>query len=128
MGTSLEGAPYVSLVLTCPDADGSPLLLLSDLAQHSRNIAADPCVSLLFDDTAGSADPLTGARLTVMGTAALCDDAAARALYVARHPSAERYAGFADFRLYRVTVERGHFIAGFGRIEWIGAEALMGAG
>ena len=29
------------------------------------------------------------------------------------------YAGFRDFRLYRVMVERGHLVAGFGRIEWI---------
>ena len=127
LGTSLEGAPYVSLVLTAPDSDGSPLLLLSDLAQHARNIAADPRVSLLFDDTTGSADPLTGARLTVVGMAARCDEPDALSRYVACHPSAERYAGFGDFSLYRVRVERGHFIAGFGRIEWIGADRLLSA-
>ncbi len=125
LGTSLEGVPYVSLVLAAPDLDGSPLLLLSDLAQHSRNIAGDPRVSLLFDDTAGLDQRLIGARLTVVGEAARCDDAQALARYVGVHPSAAQYAGFGDFRLYRVQVARGHFIAGFGRIEWISAEELL---
>ncbi len=125
LGTSLEGAPYVSLVLAAPDQDGSPLLLLSDLAQHSRNIAGDPRVSLLYDDTAGLDQRLTGARLTLLGTAVRCDDAQALVRYVDGHPSAAQYAGFGDFRLYRVQVERGHFIAGFGRIEWVSAEDLL---
>ena len=128
LGTSLEGAPYVSLVLSACDADASPLLLLSDLAQHTKNMAADGRVSLLFDATGGLADPLTGARLTVLGRAMRYDDQAALDRYVARHPSAARYAGFGDFHLYRVSVERGHFVAGFGRIEWIAPEALRSEG
>jgi putative heme iron utilization protein len=128
LGTSLDGAPYVSLVLVAFDIDASPLLMLSDLAQHTRNIRADGRVSLLFDDTGGLADALTGARLTALGRAAPCGDARALARYVARHPSAARYAGFGDFRLYRVTVERGHLVAGFGRIAWQEAEALGSAG
>jgi putative heme iron utilization protein len=125
LGTSLDGAPYVSFVLAAPDLDGSPLLLLSDLAQHTRNIAGDPRVSLLFDETAGLDQRLTGARLTLLGTAVRCDDAPTQAHYVEAHPSATQYAGFGDFHLYRVQIERGHFIAGFGRIEWIAAEALL---
>ncbi len=46
LATSLHGAPYASLVLVAADLDASPLLLLSDLAQHSRNIAFEPRVSL----------------------------------------------------------------------------------
>ena len=126
LGTIMDGAPYVSLVLTAFDADSAPLLLLSDLAQHSRNILADNRVSLLFDGTQGLAEPLTGPRLTVLGTAVRHDDPSALERYVARHPSAARYAGFSDFHLYRVRIDRGHFVAGFGRIEWIEATALLG--
>src|ERR1700739_515134 len=57
VATSRLGAPYASLVLVAADLDASPLLLLSDLAQHSRNIAFDPRVSLLIDGTAGFPDP-----------------------------------------------------------------------
>jgi heme iron utilization protein len=119
LATSLNGAPYASLVLVTVDHDATPLLLLSDLAQHSRNIAFDPRVSLLLDATEGHPDPLTGPRLTLLGQARPTDDPRRLARFVAHHPTSAVYAGFRDFRLYRVAVERGHLVAGFGRIDWI---------
>src|SRR6516164_5291915 len=104
LATSLNGAPYASLVLITVDLDASPLLLLSDLAQHSRNIAFDPRVSLLFDDTAQLPDPLSGPRLTVLGWAQSAADPRLAARFAAHCPESRAYAGFADFRLYRVAV------------------------
>jgi putative heme iron utilization protein len=125
--TSLGGAPYASLVLLAVDLDASPLLLLSDLAQHSRNIAFDPRVSLLLDATEGHPDPLTGPRLTLLGRAQPTDDRRCLARFIAHHPTSAGYAGFGDFHLYRVEVERGHLVAGFGRIDWIdGGDFLFG--
>ena len=60
----------------------------------------------------------------MLGHAEPCDDAHAAARFAARHPSSAAYASFADFRLYRVVIERGHLVAGFGRIAWIEADAL----
>jgi putative heme iron utilization protein len=120
----LAGWPYGSLVLAATDPDLSPLLLLSDLADHSRNMAREPRVSLLFDGTAGAADPLTAARLSLLGRVAREDAPGPRARFLARHPSAERYAGFGDFHLYRVAIEAAHLVAGFGRIHWLDAAAL----
>ncbi|HEV2187632.1 MAG TPA: DUF2470 domain-containing protein [Stellaceae bacterium] len=131
LATSRDGHPYVSLVALAVDYDCSPLLLLSDLAQHSRNIAADPRVSLLFDGgmpAHAPADPLAEPRLTLLGEAVRCDDAPLLARFTARHPSAATYAGFGDFRLYRVTMLRAHLVAGFGRISWVEADALRFAG
>lgn len=125
LATSLEGRPYASLVLAAADLDGTPLLLLSDLAQHSRNLCADPRCSLLYDGTAGYADPLTGPRLSVLGRAAAIADPRLLARVTARHPSSAGYAGFSDFRLYRVEVERGHLVAGFGRISWVAGSELL---
>src|SRR5262245_17344071 len=119
LATSLGGAPYASLVLIALDLDASPLLLLSDLAQHSRNIAFDPRVSLLLDATEGHPDPLTGPRLTLLGRAQPTDDRPSLARFIAHHAASAGYAGFDDFHLYRVEVERGHLVAGFGRIDWI---------
>lgn len=124
LGTSLSGRAYVSLVAVACDMDVSPLLLLSDLAQHTKNVASEPQISLLLEDTAGYADPLAGPRLTLLGRAARCEDARALARFTARHPSAASYAGFADFHLYRIEIERGHLVAGFGRIHWIEAADL----
>ncbi len=120
-----DGWPYGSLVLTACAHDGAPILLISDLAEHAKAIAADDRVSLLFDNVGGLDDPLTGARVTVMGTArrtAAPDD---RARYLARHPSAAGYADFADFNFYRIAVTRAHLVAGFGKIHWIGSDALL---
>src|ERR1700749_23171 len=128
LATSMRGAPYASLVLTAADLDASPLLLLSDLAQHSRNIAFDPRVSLLFDGTAGYRDPLPGPRLTVIGQAVAVQDLRLLARFTAYRPESTLYSSFADFRLYQVAIERGHLVAGFGRIHWIeGRDLLFGA-
>jgi putative heme iron utilization protein len=117
----------VSLVAIACDHDAAPLLLLSDLAQHTKNLLADRRVSLLFEATAGYPDPLAGPRLSVLGYAERCDDPRAAARFAARHPSSAQYAGFGDFHLYRVVVERGHLVAGFGRITWIdGVEQRFG--
>lgn len=128
LATTLEGAPYASLVLLARDLDAAPLLLLSDLAQHARNLAADPRLALLIDGTAGHADPLAGPRLTLIGRAGPSADPRLMARFTARYPESRRYAGFGDFRLYRVAVERAHLVAGFGRIEWIAGAALLEAG
>jgi heme oxygenase (biliverdin-IX-beta and delta-forming) len=120
-----QGWPYASLTLLALAQDGSPLLLLSDLAEHTKNLRHDPRVSLLIDGTAGRDDPLTGPRVTVLGEAAEAADPSLLARFTRRHPSAERYAGFADFRLYQVRVIRAHLVAGFGRIDWIEAPALL---
>jgi heme iron utilization protein len=126
LATSLNGAPYASLVLVTVDLDASPLLLLSELAQHSRNIGFEPRVSLLLDGTERRVDPLTGPRLTLLGQALPTDDPRCLARFVSHHPASAPYAGFRDFRVFRVAVERGHLVAGFGRIDWIdGADFLF---
>jgi putative heme iron utilization protein len=124
LGTTMpDGRPYVSLVELATDGGGSPLLLLSGLAQHTRNLAVSPAVSLLVDGTAGTLD---GPRATLLGTLEANVDEAARERYLARHPQARDYAGFADFRFHRLRVERAHLVAGFGRVEWLdGAEAVL---
>ncbi len=118
------GSPYTSLVLVALDHDASPLLLISTLADHTKNLLASAAASLLFDGTAGLDEPLTGARVTVQGTARQSADPRHAARFVARHPSAAMYAGFKDFGVWRVEVARGHLVAGFGRIHWIEGSAL----
>lgn len=116
------GAPYASLVLTADDGAGAPLLLLSDLAEHSKNLVRDPRVSLLVESAKIADDPLAASRATFLGEAVRIDDAGAKASFVARHPSAAAYAGFKDFVLYRLAIARIHVVAGFGRIDWISGD------
>lgn len=128
LATALDGAedwPYASLVMIALDHAAQPLLLLSDLADHTKNLKADSRASLLIDGTAGLDEPLTGARVSLQGRIVPIEDNALLARYIARHPSASFYAGFRDFRLYRMDVTRAHLVAGFGRIHWIDAADLL---
>jgi heme iron utilization protein len=110
-----SGDPYCSLVNVASAPDGSPLLLLSRLAVHTRNLLADPRISLMLDERK-EGDPLEGARVMLMGTAVATDDANDRRRYLARHPEAAGFAGFADFGFYRMALGTAHLVAGFGRI------------
>jgi putative heme iron utilization protein len=109
------GDPYCSLVNVATAIDGSPLLLLSKLALHTKNILADGRVSLMLDERKAG-DPLEGARVMLMGTIAATGNLAARAGYLRRQPEAEMFAGFTDFAVYRIALTHAHLVAGFGRI------------
>jgi heme iron utilization protein len=119
------GLPYASLVLVASDLDGSPILMLSDLADHSRNIAADRKVSLLLAPASNAEEPLAEARLTLLGEAMPDDTGRLRQRFLDRHPGAALYAGFTDFRCYRVRCRKAHLVAGFGRIHWLEGERLL---
>jgi putative heme iron utilization protein len=121
-----DGQPYGSLVATAPDADGSPLLFLSDLSEHSKNLAREPRAALVFATPESDADPLDRPRVTVLGRIVQCDnDDGKLRRYVARHPAAEQYRAFRDFHLYRLEVTRVHLVAGFGVIRWIDAAEVV---
>lgn len=124
-----SGAPYVSMINFAADHDGSPLLLLSDLARHTANLRADARASLLLDQTDPQGDPATGTRLTLMGRMARTDDPAVRQGYLARLPSAALYADFGDFAFWRLAIDSGHFIGGFGSIHRLSrAELCISSG
>jgi heme iron utilization protein len=110
-----SGDPYCSLVNVATAADGAPLLLISRLAVHTKNILADPRVSIMIDERK-EGDPLQGARVMLMGTAVVTEDPDARRRYLDRQPEAEMFAGFADFAFYRLMLKGAHLVAGFGRI------------
>jgi heme iron utilization protein len=110
-----SGDPYCSLVNLATAADGAPLLLISRLAVHTKNVLADARVSLMIDERK-EGDPLQGARVMLMGTAAATEDPDARRRYLDRQPEAEMFVGFADFAFYRLALKAAHLVAGFGRI------------
>jgi putative heme iron utilization protein len=130
LGTLMDDGPYASLVTVAFDTACRPLLLLSDLADHTRNVQADRRVSLLFEAASGLPNPQSGPRLTVLGQIVPSDapDHASGHLrrFIARHPAAKLYSDFSDFNFYRVEVERLHFIGGFGAALWLsGDEAAV---
>jgi putative heme iron utilization protein len=113
-----SGDPYCSLVNVASHFDGSPVLLISRLALHTKNVLGDPRVSLMLDERVAG-DPLEGARIMLAGHAeqAGADSAAVlRRRYLNAHPSAEAFVGFKDFSFFRIRPSAAHLVAGFGRI------------
>ncbi len=120
------GHPYASLVTVATEPDGTPLLLLSSLALHTRNAVVDPCASLLVHAAATTSDPLAEARVTLLGALAPTLSPTARSRFLERHPDAALYIDFADFSLFALTTERANFIGGFGRIVELAGSDLIG--
>ena len=123
---SRGGHPFASLVPFALSREGEPLLLLSALAQHTRNLTADPRACLLVHDAAAAAkDPRTAARAAILGRVrgvATADEADARARYLARHPDARGLLAL-DFSLYVLAVEEAQIVGGFAAAGWVpGAE------
>jgi heme iron utilization protein len=113
-----SGDPYCSLVNVASHADGSPILLISRLALHTRNILGDARVSLMLDERAPG-DPLEGSRIMLAGRAeeAIGDEnEVLRRRYLNAHPSAEVFVNFKDFSFFRIRPLAAHLVAGFGRI------------
>lgn len=122
-----SGDPYCSLVNVASHCDGSPILLISRLALHTRNILDDPRVSLMLDERA-EGDPLEGARIMLAGRAEQAgdaDEAALRRRYLNAHPSAEAFVNFKDFAFFKVRPLGVHLVAGFGRIVDLAPEQFL---
>jgi putative heme iron utilization protein len=113
------GYPYGSFV-TVAFEDGDPVFLISQLAEHTRNLARDPRASLLVAET-GSADPLANGRVTMLGPCRRVegDAAGARTAFFAAHPASKYYADFRDFAFWRLQVESVRYIGGYGRMSWV---------
>ncbi len=120
-----QGAPYVSLVTLAFDHDLSPILIISGMSAHTRNIQTDPRVAFLFDGTDGLPNPQTGPRLSMQGVAHKVEETGEanrlRARFLARNPGAVGYASFGDFSLWRISPSKAQFVGGFGRAVWIDA-------
>ncbi|MFZ2018283.1 MAG: DUF2470 domain-containing protein [Methyloceanibacter sp.] len=120
-----NGYPYASLVTLATDASGAPILLISNLARHTANLAKDPRASIMVDETGALADPLQGARVALYGKVERTKDEAVRRRFLARHPEASFYFDFPDFGFFRLAVEGAHYIGGFGRIFDLAPSELL---
>jgi heme iron utilization protein len=122
-----SGDPYCSLVNVASHPDGSPILLISRLALHTRNLLGDARASLMLDERA-EGDPLEGSRIMLSGRAeqASGDDVAIlRRRYLNAHPSSEAFVNFKDFSFFKIRPTGAHLVAGFGRIVDLKPEQFL---
>ncbi len=119
------GQPCASLVTPALLGDLSPILLLSTLSEHTRQLQADPRCGLMVVGPAPEANPQTAPRISLVCSAAIDASAESRARYLAIHPYAALYADFGDFAFWRLTIVRASFVGGFAQAGRLSATALL---
>ena len=121
-----EGFPFPTMLPFAPDAQHRPTILVSRLAEHTRNLQLDPRAGFLVVDAPDEA-VLDGARVTMIGRFAAVANEDADAIarrYLRYHPAAERYLSLGDFSFLTMDVDRLRFIGGFGAMGWLSGTEL----
>jgi putative heme iron utilization protein len=122
LSKKLDGYPFGSITTYLADHDGSLLIFISTLAEHTRNIAHDTRVSLITHQQR-DADIQAQGRVTVVGNALPeTDREHAGRRYLRYFPEARAYMGMHDFSFYRIRPVAIRYIGGFGRIHWVDRE------
>lgn len=122
----VEGYPFGSIAPYVLDYDGQPVMLISDIAQHTRNIKQNNKVSLTIFDRYSN-DPHASGRLTWIGDVQPVDsnDTEISRRYLRYFPSSESYFQAHDFSFYCIHLRRARFIGGFGQIFWVEADEML---
>lgn len=130
MAAGEDGYPFGSIVTYALDGVGRPLLCLSDIAEHTRNLKANPKTSIMVIEQADrDTDQLALGRVTLMGEVTAVpesDRAEVNAAYRAAHEHAY-YADFDDFAYYRMDIKSVRFVGGFGHMSWVTSDAYAEA-
>jgi putative heme iron utilization protein len=120
----IEGYPFGSVAPFVLDHTGYPVILISTLAEHTKNIDADARVSLIVQPY--SPDMQIAGRVTLLGRAQrLTDKTELGPRYLRFHPQAESYFAMHDFNFYRIEPVRIRYIGGFGKIHWVEPENYL---
>jgi putative heme iron utilization protein len=126
-----EGFPYGSLVTVASDDQGRPLLLISTLAEHTKNLHGRSEASILVTEPLDAHDqPLAVGRVTILGRCEKVADAErapVREVFLAQQPSSAYYADFPDFAFYRLEPDSLRYVGGFGRMSWVSADEYRAA-
>ncbi len=112
-----KGWPFASLVQVAFDHT-TPVLLISSMSDHTRNIIQNNRVSFMIDGTGGS-NRMNSPRATFNGAAAIADKEQFRETFLEKHPQASAYIDFADFDIYTIRVYNIRLNAGFGKAFWL---------
>jgi putative heme iron utilization protein len=130
LSKKIDGWPFGSITPYAVSATGEPVILISEIAEHTRNLREDARASLLVQDSQAANDPQAGARVTLMGyaipvPAPYLDDARRR--YLDLFPGSASYFQVHDFTLFQIKVSRVRFIGGFGEIHWLDGNEVASA-
>ena len=125
LATAAAGIPHAALVTVAFHPDSSPVLLLSELGVHTRQLLSNPVCALLLTGEPTGPNPQTTPRLCLTGAAAKTGDPAARGLFLHRHPYAAAYADFGDFSFWRIVITDAYYIGGFAAASHLDVAKLL---
>lgn len=127
--TTPDGHPYGSLVAYSILDDGSPLVCVSDLAEHTRFATAHSAAGLFVaGSTPSGGDPMDAPRVSLVGELARCEPFVGDVeRHLGQHPSAADHADWPDFGWWKLTIASGRFVGGFGIMSWVGADDIAAA-
>ena len=115
--------PYVSSTPFIIDKDGNPVIFISDLALHTKNINKNPNVSIIVKKPDKNGSYFNGSRVTVNGKMVKVTDEkeaeACKKIYMGRYKEAEDWADFGDFNYFKLEPTEIYLIGGFGEIDWV---------
>lgn len=122
LSKKFDGHPFGSITPYLADHDGSLLILISALAEHTKNIQHDPRVSLITHSQ-DSPHIQTQGRVTIVGAAhPVAGRKQSGKRYLRYFPEAETYFAMHDFSFYRIVPQSIRYIGGFGKIHWVAAD------
>lgn len=122
LSTDYKGTPFGSVVPFVVDEKGTPIIFLSTLAIHTKNLdKSDKCSLMVLKEDKD--DPFNSKRVTFLGKMVKVSDEKEREklkkAFVKRHKSAEEIVDFGDFDFYKMEIEKIYYIGGFGDINWV---------
>jgi heme iron utilization protein len=119
---AVDGYPFGSVIPYIMDHHAHPVMLISSLAEHTKNMAEDSRVSLLVH--AGDADMQAAARVTLIGRARRVENPASiESRYQRYFPASRGYRDELDFEYWRIMPVTLRVIAGFAKAHWVSREA-----
>ncbi len=120
-----DGYPFGSIVPYDVDKEGRPVIYISTLAEHYKNLTVCPKASLTVLDPFGHRSPQAHWRITLLCSFAEVnkkEQVAYRESYLSRFPSAKSYGEAHDFFFFRGEVQGVRWIEGFGSMGWCSAQ------
>ncbi len=131
--------PYSTFTLVAYDYDLSPIILLSDLSEHTVNIKQNNLISLMiceeekvyqffpkFKKQFGDyEDPMSRPRITLIGEIKVTKDLSHKKRFLTRHPAAKLYSDFNDMNFYVLKIKTAHLVGGFAHVKWFSKKELI---
>lgn len=121
LGSMQKDMPFISLVPYAIDKKGNPIIYVSSLAVHTKNLQKSPNCSLMVSRE-NKEDVFNSQRLTFLGRMEKVPEKEieeVKKAYLEKYPDQEYLLELEDFAFYRMTITKIYYVGGFGDINWI---------